>query len=77
MKTLTNDEISQIVDQYKLQENLQRREIDYLESEILKLKIQQNKEFKKPIYALLYKPEYGDYYEFFEKIAEELRKRKP
>ena len=55
--------VSEIADQYE--EQVRIKELEQLISSSM----------NKPIYNLLYKPEYGDYRQFVEEVAKELRRR--
>lgn len=67
--------VSEIADQYEehvrieeLYQEEKRQKIKELEQLIIS-------SMNKPIYNLLYKPEYGDYRQFVEEVAKELRRR--
>ena len=55
--------VSEIADQYE--EQVRIKELEQLISSSM----------NKPIYNLLYKPEYGDFKRFVEQVAAELRRR--
>lgn len=67
--------ISQLADEY---EQHVRMEEQYREDKMKQInELQQliSSSFNKPIYKLLYRPEYGDFRQFSEAVAKELRSR--
>ena len=74
-KVLAASLLSEIANQYEEQvrlENIYREDKEIKIKELEQLIISS---FNKPIYKLLYKPEYGDYREFVEQLSMELRRR--
>ena len=67
--------VSEIADQYEEQVRLERLYQEDKERKIEELKQLISSSKNKPIYELLYKPEYGDYRQFVEYVAAELRCR--
>jgi len=67
--------IKEIVDEYLNQENFRKREIENVEKQIQELSKKRQRIFCKNIYSLIYKLEYGDYHEYVEEVAKELRRR--
>ena len=67
--------VSEIADQYEEQVRLERLYRQDKERTIKELKQLISSSRNKPIYKLLYKAEYGDYRQFVEQVAEELRRR--
>ena len=67
--------VSEIADQYEEQVRLEKLYQEDKERKIEELKQLINSSKNKPIYKLLYKPEYGDYRQFVEDVAAELRRR--
>ncbi len=67
--------VSEIADQYE--EQVMREKI-YQEDKRQKIKELEkliSSSMNKPIYKLIYKPEYGDYRQFVKEVAAELRRR--
>ena len=67
--------VSEIADQYEEQVRFERLYQEDKERKIEELKQLISSSKNKPIYKLLYKPEYGDYRQFVEDVAVELRCR--
>ena len=67
--------VSEIADQYEEQVRLEQLYREDKECKIKELQQLINSSFNRPIYKLLYKPEYGDYRQFVEQVASELRGR--
>ena len=67
--------VSVIADQYEEQVRFERLYQEDKERKIKELEQLINSLKNKPIYKLLYKPEYGDYMQFVEDVASELRRR--
>jgi len=67
--------VSEIADQYEEQVRLEQLYREDKERKIKELEQLISSSRNKPIYKLLYKPEYGDYKQFVEQIAMELRRR--
>ena len=67
--------VSEIADQYEEQVRLEKLYQEDKERKIQELKQLISSSKNKPIYKLLYKPEYGDYRQFVEEVAAELRHR--
>lgn len=67
--------VSEIADQYEEQVRLEQLYREDKERKIKELEQLISSSRNKPIYKLLYKAEYGDYRQFVEQVAEELRRR--
>lgn len=67
--------VSEIADQYEEQVRLEQLYREEKERKIKELEQLISSSRNKPIYKLLYKPEYGDYRQFVEDVAKELRRR--
>ena len=67
--------VSEIADQYEEQVRLEKLYQEDKERKIKELEQLISSSKNKPIYKLLYKPEYGDYRQFVEDVAAELRRR--
>lgn len=67
--------VSEIADQYEEQVRLERLYREDKERKIKELEQLISNSVNKPIYKLLYKPEYGEYRQFVETVAAELRRR--
>ena len=67
--------VSEIADQYEEQARLEQLYREDKERKIKELEQLISSSRNKPIYKLLYKPEYGDYRQFVEDVAKELRRR--
>lgn len=67
--------VSEIADQYEEQVRLEKLYQEDKERKIKELEQLISSSKNKPIYKLLYKPEYGDYRQFVENVAAELRRR--
>ena len=67
--------VSEIANQYEEQVRLEKLYREDKEQKIKKLEQLISSSMNKPIYKLLYKPKYGDYRQFVEDVAAELRRR--
>ena len=67
--------VSEIADQYEEQVRLEKLYQEEKKQKIKELELMISNSKNKPIYKLLYKPEYGDYRQFVEQVAVELRGR--
>lgn len=67
--------VSEIADQYEEQVRLEKIYREDKKQKIKELEQLISSSMNKPIYKLLYKPEYGDYRQFVEEVAKELRCR--
>ena len=67
--------LSEIADQYEEQVRLEKLYQEDKKQKIKELEQLISSSMNKPIYKLLYKPEYGDYRQFVEEVAKELRRR--
>ena len=67
--------VSEIADQYEEQVRLEKLYQEEKKRKIKELEQLISSSKNKPIYKLLYKPEYGDYRQFVEDVAAELRRR--
>ena len=67
--------VSEIADQYEEQVRFEKLYQEDKERKIEELEQLISSSKNKPIYKLLYKPEYGDYRQFVEDVAAELRRR--
>lgn len=67
--------VSEIADQYEEQVRLEQLYREDKERKIKELEQLISSSMNKPIYKLLYKAEYGDYKQFVEQVAVELRRR--
>ena len=67
--------VSEIADKYEEQVRLEKLYQEDKERKIKELEQFISSSKNKPIYKLLYKPEYGDYRQFVEDVAAELRRR--
>jgi hypothetical protein len=67
--------VSEIADQYEEQVRLEKLYQEDKKQKIKELELMISNSMNKPIYKLLYKPEYGDYRQFVEQVAVELRRR--
>ena len=67
--------VSEIADQYEEQVRLEELYQEEKKQKIKELELMISDSIYKPIYKLLYKPEYGDYKRFVEQVAAELRRR--
>ena len=67
--------VSEIANQYEEQVRLEKLYREDKEQKIKELEQLISSSMNKPIYKLLYKPEYGDYRQFVEDVAAELRRR--
>lgn len=67
--------VSEIADQYEEQVRIEKLYQEDKERKIKELEQLISSSRNKPIYRLLYKPEYGDYRQFVEEVAKELRRR--
>ena len=67
--------VSEIADQYEEQVRLEKIYQEEKKQKIKELELMISNSKNKPIYKLLYKPEYGDYRQFVEEVAKELRRR--
>jgi hypothetical protein len=67
--------VSEIADQYEEQVKLEKIYQEDKRQRIKELEQLIISSMNKPIYNLLYKPEYGDYRQFAEQVAVELRRR--
>ena len=67
--------VSEIADQYEEQVRLEKLYQEDKKQKIKELELMISDSIYKPIYKLLYKPEYGDYKRFVEQVAAELRRR--
>ena len=74
-KVLAAGVVSEIADQYEEQVRLEKLYQEDKEQKIKELQQLISSSKNKPIYKLLYKPEYGDYRQFVEDVAAELRRR--
>ena len=72
---LTSGVVSEIADQYEKHVRLEKLYQEDKERKIKELEQLISSSRNKPIYQLLYKPEYGDYRQFVENVAAELRRR--
>ena len=72
---LASGVVSEIADQYEEQVRLEKLFQEDKERKIKELEQLISSSKNKPIYKLLYKPEYGDYRQFVEEVAAELRRR--
>lgn len=67
--------VSEIADQYEEQVRLEKLYQEEKKQKIKEFEQLISSSMNKPIYKLLYKPEYGDYRQFVEQVAKELRRR--
>lgn len=67
--------ISQLADQYEEQERAEEQFREEKRQRIKELQELISNSFNAPIYKLIYKPEYGDFRQFSELVAKELRSR--
>lgn len=67
--------ISQIADQYEKEVEIEKQFQEEKRKQIKELEQLIISSLHKPIYKLLYKEEYGDYREYSESVAKELRRR--
>ena len=67
--------VSEIADKYEEQVRLEKIYQEDKKQKIKELELMISNSKNKPIYELLYKPEYGDYRQFVEQVAVELRRR--
>ena len=67
--------ISAIADEYEEQVRLEKLYREDKKQKIKELEQLINNSINKPIYKLIYKPEYGDYRQFVVEVAKELRCR--
>lgn len=67
--------ISAIADEYEEQVRLEKLYREDKKQKIKELEQLINNSINKSIYKLIYKPEYGDYRQFVEEVAKELRFR--
>lgn len=67
--------VSEIADQYEEQVRIEKLYQEDKERKIKELEQLISSSKNKPIYKLLYKLEYGDYRQFVEDVAAELRRR--
>lgn len=67
--------VSEIADQYEEQVRLEQLYREDKQRKIKELEQLISSSINKPIYNLLYKSEYGDYRQFVEQVAVELRRR--
>lgn len=67
--------VSEIADQYEEQVRIEELYQEDKKQKIKELEQLISSSKNKPIYKLLYKPEYGDYRQFVEQVAVELRGR--
>ena len=67
--------VSEIADQYEEQVRLEKLYQEDKRQKIKELEQLISNSMNKPIYKLIYKPEYGDYRQFVENVAAELRRR--
>ena len=67
--------VSEIADKYEEQVRLEELYQEDKKQKIKELEQLISSSMNKPIYKLLYKPEYGDYRQFVERVAAELRGR--
>lgn len=67
--------VSEIADQYEEHVRLEKLYQEDKKQKIKELELMISNSMNKPIYKLLYKPEYGDYRQFVEQVAVELRRR--
>lgn len=67
--------VSEIADQYEEQDRLEKLYQEDKKQKIKELEQLISNSINKPIYKLLYKAEYGDYRQFVEEVAKELRCR--
>ena len=67
--------VSEIADQYEEQVRLEKLYQEDKKQKIKELELMISNSKNKQIYNLLYKPEYGDYRQFVEDVAKELRRR--
>ena len=67
--------VSEIADKYEEQVRLEKLYQEEKKQKIKELELMISNSKNKPIYKLLYKPEYGDYKRFVEQVAAELRRR--
>lgn len=67
--------VSEIADQYEEQVRIEKLYQEDKERKIKELEQLISSSRNKSIYRLLYKPEYGDYRQFVEEVAKELRRR--
>lgn len=72
---LSADVVSAIADRYEEQVSLEKLYREDKERKIKELEQLISNSINKPIYKLLYKPEYGDYRKFVQEVAKELRCR--
>lgn len=72
---LAADVVSKIADQYEEQVRLEQLYRENIERKIKELEQSISNSRNKLIYKLLYKAKYGDYRQFVEQVAEELRRR--
>lgn len=71
---MTGEQLKEAIDAYRDQEMRQLYAIKDYENRIKELERLIEVERHRPIYDLIYKPEYGDRREFAESVAERLRK---
>lgn len=67
--------LTSIADKYEEQVKFEQQHREDLQRQIKELEKQIIDSYNKPIYKLLYKTEYGDYSNFVEVLATELRNR--
>ncbi|HQI40692.1 MAG: hypothetical protein B6D44_11205 [Ignavibacteriales bacterium UTCHB2] len=67
--------VSEIADKYEEQVRLEKIDQKDKRQKIKELEQLISNSMNKPIYKMLYKPEYGDYRQFVEDVAAELRRR--
>lgn len=67
--------VDKIADEYEEQDRIEKAYREDLENKVKELDQMILNSQNRMRYKLLYKPEYGDYRDFVEKVAEELRRR--
>ena len=72
---MLHSKVSEIADQYEEQVRLEKLYQEDKKQKIKELELMISNSKNKPIYELLYKPEYGDFKRFVEQVAAELRRR--
>ena len=72
---MLRSKVSEIADQYEEQVRLEKLYQEDKKQKIKELELMISDSIYKPIYKLLYKPEYGDYKRFVDQVAAELRRR--
>ena len=72
---MLHSKVSEIADKYEEQVRLEKLYQEDKKQKIKELELMISNSKNKPIYELLYKPEYGDFKRFVEQVAAELRRR--